>query len=817
MTEELKKRYLKIKRALFEKADSDLNPEQRAAVYTTEGPLLVFAGAGSGKTTVLVRRAAQIIRYGGGYCSEEVPFDLTGDTVAALEAALELSPAEIRPLLDTFADRPCPPYNVLAITFTNKAANEIKTRLSSGICGAADAGEIWAGTFHAICMRILRSRFGPAGAGSQLTIYDADDSKKLISDVMKELNVDDAALSPKYVAAAISRAKERLVGPEEFPARGPQEKKVAQVYAGYQERLREANALDFDDIIMKTVELLNSDGEALSYYSNKFKYILVDEYQDTNPAQFSLVELLSRGHGNIMAVGDDDQSIYRFRGATVENILTFEKAFPGSKVIKLERNYRSTDSILGAANAVIRRNRNRADKALWTERKGGTPVRIERLPDGEAEARRIVELIQSGVASGKRSYRDYAVLYRVNAQSNSIERIFAKSALPYRVYGGQRFADRKEIRDIVAYLQLIVNRSDRGRLLRIVNEPKRQIGKSTMDAVLKIADETGRSAFDVMKHAGDYTALSRSAARLTEFTSVIDRLGEILDSGCPLDAFIRQVSEMTGYRQMLIEAGESEKDRLDNLDEFVSNAVEYMERTDEPTLPGFLEENALVADVDKYDEEADAAVLMTVHSAKGLEFPVVILCGMEDGLFPSLRMDAGDDEIEEERRLCYVALTRARDELYIFHAAQRTIYGKTEYCRPSRFLDDIPDGICVRSDGSYSYQRRDPSRFGETGRGSARPERTGSFGDFGDFFGSAPARPAREGEKLTIGKRTSSPAPQTDSFAPGDRVAHAAFGEGTVISAARIGSDVLYEVIFDTVGTKKLMGRYARMKKSGQT
>ncbi|MBP5269388.1 MAG: ATP-binding domain-containing protein, partial [Clostridia bacterium] len=291
----------------------------------------------------------------------------------------------------------------------------------------------------------------------------------------------------------------------------------------------------------------------------------------------------------------------------------------------------------------------------------------------------------------------------------------------------------------------------------------------------------------------------------------------ILDSGCPLDAFIRQVSEMTGYRQMLIEAGESEKDRLDNLDEFVSNAVEYMERTDEPTLPGFLEENALVADVDKYDEEADAAVLMTVHSAKGLEFPVVILCGMEDGLFPSLRMDAGDDEIEEERRLCYVALTRARDELYIFHAAQRTIYGKTEYCRPSRFLDDIPDGICVRSDGSYSYQRRDPSRFGETGRGSARPERTGSFGDFGDFFGSAPARPAREGEKLTIGKRTSSPAPQTDSFAPGDRVAHAAFGEGTVISAARIGSDVLYEVIFDTVGTKKLMGRYARMKKSGQT
>ena len=794
MTDEIRRRYLEVKKRLFALADSDLNPAQREAVYDTEGPLLVFAGAGSGKTTVLVRRVAQIIRYGCGYRSEKVPEDVSLQTVEAYESALDLSPEDVRPILDDFADSPCPPRNMLAITFTNKAANEMKSRIEQMFPGSGISGEIWAGTFHAVCMRILRSHPASAGLSPNVAIYDADDSKRLVAKVIKELDIDDRQFQDKQVAAIISRAKERLTGPAEFAAAAKdsfREKTVARIYAEYQSRLEAANAVDFDDIIMKTVLALRNDPDLLSIYARKFRYICVDEYQDTNPAQFELCSLLSSEWNNIMVVGDDDQSIYRFRGATVENILSFEKTFPGASVVKLEQNYRSTSNILGAANAVISKNTKRARKMLWTEKGAGIPIRVEKLPDGDSESRRITEIIQSAVAGGRYRYRDFAVLYRVNAQANSIERTFARSAVPYRIYGGQRFNDRKEIKDVVAYLQLIANHSDAVRLRRIVNEPKRKIGDVTMDAVERIAAETGDTVFGVMEHASRYTALSRSADKLEGFCAVINRLTEIYASGSPLDAFIGTVLDMTGYRNMLIEGGEPERDRLENVEEFISGAVEYMENAPEPTLEGFLEENALVADVDKYDESADAVIMMTIHSAKGLEFPVVIIPGMEDGIFPSLRQTTEESDIEEERRLCYVAITRAEKELYMLYSESRMLYGKTAFNLPSRFLSDIPDEFCERR-GRSSRDARDYTRpFGE--RKSP-------------LFGT---------DRMTVGTPVSGrriPQSGSASFSAGDRVVHPTFRGGTVLSVKKMGGDVLYEVAFDLFGTKKLMGGYARLK-----
>ena len=794
MTDEIRRRYLKVKRRLFALADSDLNPAQREAVYNTEGPLLVFAGAGSGKTTVLVRRVAQIIRYGCGYRSEKVPEDVSLQTVEAYESALDLSPEDVRPILDDFADTPCPPRNMLAITFTNKAANEMKSRIEGMFPGSGIAGEIWAGTFHAVCMRILRSHPASAGLSPNVAIYDADDSKRLVAKVIKELDIDDRQFQDKQVAGIISRAKERLIGPDEFAAAAKdsfREKTVARIYAEYQSRLEAANAVDFDDIIMKTVLALRNDPDLLSIYARKFRYICVDEYQDTNPAQFELCSLLSSVWNNIMVVGDDDQSIYRFRGATVENILSFEKTFPGSAVVKLEQNYRSTSNILGAANAVISKNSRRAQKKLWTEKGSGIPIKVEKLPDGDAESRRITEIIQTAVAGGRYRYRDFAVLYRVNAQANSIERTFARSAVPYRIYGGQRFNDRKEIKDVVAYLQLIANHSDSVRLRRIVNEPKRKIGDVTMDAVERIAAETGDTVFGIMEHASRYTALSRSADKLEGFCAVINRLTEIYTSGSPLDAFIGPVLDMTGYRNMLIEGGEPERDRLENVEEFISGAVAYMENAPEPTLEGFLEENALVADVDKYDESADAVIMMTIHSAKGLEFPVVIIPGMEDGIFPSLRQTTEESDIEEERRLCYVAITRAEKELYMLYSESRMLYGKTAFNLPSRFLADIPDEFCERR-----------GRPGRDAHDYTRP-----FGERkSPLFGT---------DRMTVGTSGSGrriPQSGSVSFSAGDRVVHPTFRGGTVLSVKKMGGDVLYEVAFDLFGTKKLMGGYARLK-----
>lgn len=826
MTNDVSTRYLLVKRKLFDKVYADLNPRQREAVFATEGPLLVIAGAGSGKTTVLVRRIAQIIRYGSAYESDRVPEDLSRETVEALEGAAELPADEIRPILDEFTASPCPPWAMLAITFTNKAANEIKARLSAMFDDPTIAGSIWAGTFHAICMRIIRANAGQMGYAEGVTIYDTDDTKRAIGAVMKELNIDEKQFPIKSLAGEISRAKEQMLTPGAYAEEhggGFREKITARVYEAYQKHLVGSNALDFDDIIMQTVLFLRENEEARRYYAHKFRYICVDEYQDTNRAQFELCRLLASEWGNIMVVGDDDQSIYRFRGATVENILGFDETYKNARVIKLEQNYRSTQTILNAANSVIDQNSKRRKKTLWTENGVGDLISLEEIEDENAEARRVADIVLRDVSAKRRTYRDFAVLYRVNAQSNSIERALARSGIPYRICGGTRFTDRKEIRDVVAYLQVINNPADRIRLKRIINEPKRKIGEKTIEAIEALADENGTTMMDIMEHAARYTALSRASLPLTEFALMIGKLREMLDGGCPLDAFVSSVVELSGYRKMLVDGGEPERDRLDNVDEFISNVMTYMKENPDPTLTGFLEDNALVADVDKYDETADAVVLMTIHSAKGLEFPVCILPGMEEGLFPGTQSLLDPSELEEERRLAYVAITRAKEKLYILHTQTRLLYGRTLRNPVSRFVEDIPAGY---------LQEKKCAAAGE--RSEGYPGYGGGWGGPRVYVGGesaarpvSPAEAAQNAQRrrlerlssdtLTVG-RPGGAAPAgassaASSFAPGDRVVHPTFGGGQILSVKPMGKDTLYEVMFDTAGTKKLMATYAKLRK----
>ncbi len=808
---DLNQKYLHLKRALFDKCYSYLNKEQRAAVYNTEGPLLVLAGAGSGKTTVLVQRVVFIIKYGDAYYNDYVPEWVDEKYISEMQAALaENGTQAANDMLSDFAYGACPPYRMLAITFTNKAANEIKARLASALNDSEAANDIWAGTFHAVCMRILRVNCEKIGYKKEFTIYDADDTKKAISSAMKRCAIDEKTLPLKSVISAIGRAKEKLVTPDMYEEQASGDyrlSRIAKIYREYQKTLESSNAMDFDDIIMKTIDLFYKNPDILAFYQKKFKYVCVDEYQDTNDAQFVLTSLISRGFGNIMVVGDDDQSIYKFRGATIENILNFDRNFENTRVIKLEQNYRSTQTILDAANAVISHNTGRHGKNLWTDGKTGDKIIIRRVDDQNLEAKNIVDTIYRSVANDGRMYKDFAILYRNNAQSSSIERALAKSAIPYRMLGGVRFSDRKEIRDVVAYLQLIANHSDRERLLRIINEPKRKIGERTIDAISQIAAELNCSLFEVIENASSYTALSRGAYTLEGFAELINSL-TVKAAHQSLPDLFDAVLEDSGYRAMLEAAGPEEKDRLDNLDEFKSAIIEYVNNNEQPTLTGFLEENALVADVDRYDDTADAVVLMTVHSAKGLEFPIVIIPGFEDGIFPSIQTVQGIDDMEEERRLAYVALTRAKEKIYILHTKSRLLYGQTQYNPASRFVTEIPEKLVKRESNEYGsgmygsqkggvkvYLQSEDKRIPNT---PTKPRNDLSVGDN-----------ATVGKPLTVRKQQSSNTP----FKPGDRVKHMTFGEGEILSARSMGADILYEVMFDKVGTKKLMATYARLQK----
>ena len=794
---QLHDRYLKAKRALFDKAYSELNSEQRKAVFHTEGPLLILAGAGSGKTTVLVKRIAFIIKYGNAYMSDYVPFDIDEQSVCALESAVHLTKEEIIPMLNQFSSSPCPPWRMLAITFTNKAAGEIKSRINVQLDNADIANEIWSGTFHSICLRILRVHGEKLGYAGAFSIYDQDDSKKAITTCMKDLDIDTKSLPVKSVQNYISRAKDKMITPEMFYAEVGNDyrlKQIGRIYEAYQKKLFTSNALDFDDIIMQTVSLLRKFPEVREYYQNRFRYVCVDEYQDTNEAQFALTALLSGGFKNLMVVGDDDQSIYRFRGATIENILNFDKTFPSAKTIRLEQNYRSTQNILDAANAVIKNNVGRKGKSLWTDAGEGEKIHLKKVFDHNEEARYIADKISKMVSEGKQ-FRDFALLYRNNAQSSTIERTFAKSGIPYRIIGGVRFADRKEIKDIVAYLQLIQNHNDDERLVRIINEPKRKIGDKTLEGVRAIAREQNCSMFKIIENADKYVALSKSADKLLEFASLINYFTSLVEV-CSLETLINTVLDRSGYRQMLIAAGEVERDRLENLEEFLTGAIEYENNyvddgSYSSVLDGFMEETSLVADVDRYDESADAVVLMTAHSAKGLEFPYVFLPGMEEGLFPSMQsITSTNAEIEEERRLAYVAITRAKKMLFIIHTNQRMLYGRTQFNPESRFLKEIPEELIEREKSPYDKPKKPLYSYSES---SYRPVYDTLT------INAAPKRAVTDSAK--------------DTFSPGDRVFHANFGEGDVISVKKMGADWLYEVVFDKVGTKKLMATYAKLKK----
>ena len=808
---EMNKRYLAAKRALFDRAfGAHLNPEQCRAVFTVKGPLLVLAGAGSGKTTVLVNRISYVIKYGNAYFSDYVPEGLTEDDLVAIEEAKKLTPAEIEEILPQFITEPCPPWSVLAITFTNKAANEIKERLVRSFQDEEMAKAIWAGTFHSICMRILRKFGDKVGLREGFSIYDTDDKKRLVSMCMKELEIDEKRLSSKVVCNQISAAKDKLQLPDDIEdSRDPRARDIIQIYKLYQKRLSEYNAVDFDDIIMKTVELLEEDRSVREYYQNKFKYVLVDEYQDTNYAQFVLTKILADGHRNIMVVGDDDQSIYKFRGATIENILNFDKTYEDATVVKLEQNYRSTANILEAANAVIRHNDDRHDKKLWCDRGDGSKIVLREVEDQNAEGRYIIDRITRSAQAEGRKYSDFAVLYRINALGRSLQTTFAKSGVPYRVLGDMGFYDRKEIKDIFAYLSVFYSADDNLRLKRIINEPKRKIGDKAVETIEEIASLMGTSMYNVIKNADEYTALAKNAPKLREFAEIFEGMRDVT---LPSEA-IEKLAVRSGYMDMLRAEGFEGETKIENVQEFISAAVEYEKRCEEsevePTMSGFLEEISLISDVDKYDANADAVVLMTVHSAKGLEFPVVFLAGMEDGIFPSTQNIGEPSEMSEERRLAYVAITRAKDQLYITHAKNRLMYGKSAYNPLSRFVKmEIPPHLLEFDRPRPAPPRAQYGQYGQRPMSQSRQPERSYFREFNRpvEIGSAPK------PKPQAGKSGAAQYGITKMDA-GTRVRHSIFGAGTILSSRDMGGDVLYEVKFDSGEVKKLMATFARLEK----
>lgn len=729
-----------------------MNTMQQQAVFTTEGPLLILAGAGSGKTTVLVNRIAYILQSGL-----------------------------------------CNPWNILAITFTNKAAGELKDR----ICAAVPEGgaDIWAATFHSTCARILRRYGDRIGYSSHFTVYGTDDQKRLIKDISKQLGIDDKRTPAKAVISEISKAKDKMQSPQdmlkqaEFDSRKVE---IAKIYEIYQARLKTSDAMDFDDLLCNAVELFEQCPDILEFYQRQFKYIMVDEYQDTNKVQYKFVSMLAQKHGNICVVGDDDQSIYKFRGATIENILSFENTFKGAKVIRLEQNYRSTSTILDAANGVISNNTIRKGKTLWTENPKGDKIELHTCDSERDEAMFVAKTIMDGVADG-RKYSDYAVLYRTNAQSNAIEQALSRSGIPHRIIGGHRFYEREEIRDMVAYLQVVNNPHDDVRLSRIINVPKRGIGARTVQVAAEIAAGLGESIYSVIKEADSYPQLSRAASKLKGFVSLVDGFLEAEESGdYTLAELYNLIIEHTNYENYLKLEKENPEVRIENIEELSSNIIKFEEDYgDEADLSNFLEEISLLSDIDNYDSESDSCVMMTLHSAKGLEFPVVFITGMEEGLFPSIASMMNPEEINEERRLAYVGITRAKQKLYLTKTKSRMLFGSTTFNKESRFVTEIPDEL---------LEKTGESRIIQTPAGSAASIGIGSK----QKSGYSPAKPSFY-QKPAIKSGT--------TYSVGDSVLHKVFGKGMIVSAEKMGNDTLLEIAFEKSGTKKLMANFCKMEK----
>lgn len=798
MTSDFEERFLTARRAVIASRFSNLNDMQLQAALTTEGPLLLLAGAGSGKTTVLINRIANLISFGCAYDSAEIPDYVTDADVLFLEDWLKTQPeADRAHAYALSALRPVAPWSIIAITFTNKAANELKDRLAHML--GEEALDVWAMTFHSACCRILRRDIERLGYDRSFTIYDTSDSERVIKDVLRDMSLDEKVFAPRMVLSQISRAKDKRLDPAGFERTAAfsgdyRMEKIALIYAEYQKRLKEANALDFDDIILKTVELLESFEDVRTYYQKKFRYVLIDEYQDTNQLQYQLSSLLAGGYENICVVGDDDQSIYKFRGATIENILSFEKQYRGAKVIRLEQNYRSTEVILQAANAVISHNKGRKGKTLWTKNGGGEQITVYEAGDGAEEASYVASRIIS--RSRGHHFKDYAILYRTNAQSNALEYAFKRSGVPYRIIGGTRFFDRAEVKDMLAYLCLINNRADDLRLRRILNNPPRGIGPKTVEMAERQAEAAALPLYSIISDPYSYPSMEKAAQKLMAFTVMIEECAELLETESLAD-FYDEVLVRTGYLAMLEEKNDVEsRTRAENVRELKSSILNYMENSDAPTLAGFLEEIALYTDIEQYDADADAVVMMTMHSAKGLEFPNVFLVGVEEGLFPGTRSLGDPDEMEEERRLCYVAITRAKQTLCICYARQRMLYGRTNSCLPSRFIDELP-AQCIERVG-VTPRRAETERY-------ERP-RASLYGDDGWYRPGGPAKPAKDYSTLT---QTLKKPKAASSFAKGDMVMHKAFGKGMVLTVLPMGGDALLEIAFDGVGTKRLMANAA--------
>ena len=858
--------YLALRDQYIEARFARLNSVQRQAVFATEGPLLILAGAGSGKTTVLVNRIANIIRFGSAHGSRELPRPVTEADLNDLRTAVANGrdlPRETAYL----AVRPARPWNVLAITFTNKAAGELKERLRA-MLGDTLGGDVNASTFHSACVRMLRRDAERIGFPKSFTIYDSDDQQRVIKQIYKDLMIDDKFLPVKSAIAQISSFKDKLMSAEEVagePFANTKAQLISKIYTAYAGRLKTAGAMDFDDLIFHTVRLLQNDAEAREYYQNRFRYVVVDEYQDTSVAQFHLVRLLAGGTNNVCVVGDDDQSIYKFRGATIENILNFEKVFSGAKTIRLEQNYRSTANILNAANSVIKNNMGRKGKTLWTESGDGEKVHHYTATNEQDEASHIADVIGEHLREGA-SLKDHAVLYRMNAQSNPIETYFARAGIPYRIVGGQRFFDRKEVKDINSYLAVIVNPRDDVRLRRIINEPARKIGMTTIDKIGELASAAGVPMMEIIAHVRDYPALQRACAPLERFYEMYRELCDLSISE-PLDVFVGDVIKKSGYEAMLKAMKEEGETRLENLGQLVSSIKTYADQNGEDaTLAGFLEEVALISDLDSYDNDADSVTMMTIHSAKGLEFPYVFVIGMEDGIFPGDMAKYNEEDMEEERRLCYVAITRAKKELYLSSSRTRMIFGQTRRNPPSAFLAEIDPALLDETQspelsnygggfgagyGSYStnvpggrsgysgasrgylnseYNARPRGGFGggySSGFASGGHESPNSYGGrhtvqstgfgsgYGRSRGAGNAVPAGAGTS-TLAGAPSAAAPKKKeavSYAPGDVVEHRVFGRGTVLNATPIAGDCIVEIQFDRVGVKKTMANYAPLKK----
>ena len=798
MDERMMQRFVDARKRYIEKQFTNLNNMQMEAVLTTEGPLLLLAGAGSGKTTVLINRIANLIRFGKGSDSSEVPDTITEDDVLFLEQingpldGYELARADYLCALE-----PPAPWSILAITFTNKAANEMKERLSNML--GEDGQDVWAMTFHAACCRILRRDIERLGYGKSFTIYDTSDSERMMKEIIRDMGLDDKTFPARYVLGVISREKDKMVTPDMMLEREENGRDVglmhvAKAYKKYQAKLKDNNALDFDDIIFKTVELLRKNPDILQYYQRKFRYILVDEYQDTNHMQYLLTSLLAGGYGNICVVGDDDQSIYRFRGATIENILSFEQQYRGSRLIRLEQNYRSTQNILNAANAVISHNIGRKGKMLWTANPQGELVTVYEASDEGAEANYVAGQIIT--KSKGKNFKDFAILYRTNAQSNAMEFAMKRNGVPYRVIGGMRFFDRAEVKDMLAYLCVINNRNDDLRLHRIINNPPRGLGAKTIEIADRLADAEGKGFFHVIGNPDSYAPLEKAGKKFKQFATLLDELEELLDQGATLPEFYEQVMERTGYIDMLTsKPTEENKTRLENVRELKSSINAYVQNADNPTLSGFLEEIALYTDLEEYNEGDDAVVMMTMHAAKGLEFPNVFIVGFEDGLFPGMRAIGDAEEMEEERRLCYVGITRAKKHLTISYAKQRMLYGRTNAALQSRFLREIPESVVEKKGGVNRASYGGSQSYGYMTPQSQKPK-VSSYA-----------------YHLSVGGSKNNQ--EVPTFRRGDMVKHTAFGKGMVLSVIPMGGDALLEVAFDQIGTRKLMAKTAsaHMKK----